>query len=341
MKRKVTILSVILLVLGFSLSYGQVFTEDFEDSDVSEWEQYRIDEEMIQAVDMASVPQVLLEGGEKVGYIQDIDGSYSGAAILLTGDVTDADYTVEANFYVYDDAPPPFSAYTGVVAYGDSSQGYYVKLVADFDGSDRLRLFNNQFDPSTFTYTMDYSIPAADFDQSEGWHYMKIEVSTDWSDNSVSYHCYYDENDLGSFVDDAAGHTYQGMPGVYAFQQDEDGLPGYFDNFRVVANDGTSIDEAVINQPLTMTLNQNYPNPFNPSTTLSFDITEGGEAGLKIYNIKGGLVRTLAQGYIQPGSYRLTWDGADQQGQVVAAGNYIVVLTKGNEQLSRSMLLIK
>ena len=68
---------------------------------------------------------------------------------------------------------------------------------------------------------------------------------------------------------------------------------------------------------------------------------EGGEANLKIFNIKGGLVRTLAQGYIQPGSYQLVWDGADRQGQTVAAGTYILVLSRGGEQLSRSMLLIK
>ena len=68
---------------------------------------------------------------------------------------------------------------------------------------------------------------------------------------------------------------------------------------------------------------------------------EGGEASLEIFNIRGEIVTTLAQGNIQPGSYRVTWDGRDSQGQIVATGNYIAVLSKGNEQVSRNMLMLK
>ena len=90
-----------------------------------------------------------------------------------------------------------------------------------------------------------------------------------------------------------------------------------------------------------MTISQNFPNPFNPSTTISFEMHEAGEASLDIFNIRGELVTTLAQGRIQPGSYQLTWNGRDNQGQLVATGNYIAVLTKGSEQVSRNMLMLK
>ncbi|MBT3630218.1 MAG: hypothetical protein HOD43_01620, partial [Candidatus Marinimicrobia bacterium] len=73
MQRKATIFTLILMALSFSLAFGQAYTEDFEDSDISEWQQYRIDEEMIQAVDMTSAPAVLIGGGDKAGYIQDLD----------------------------------------------------------------------------------------------------------------------------------------------------------------------------------------------------------------------------------------------------------------------------
>ena len=90
-----------------------------------------------------------------------------------------------------------------------------------------------------------------------------------------------------------------------------------------------------------MTMHQNFPNPFNPSTTISFEMHAAGQANLKIYNIKGEAITTLAQGEIAPGSYQITWDGRDDQGRLVATGNYIAVLSKGNEQVSRNMLMLK
>ncbi len=321
-------------------------SEDFEDGDISEWQQYRIDEEMIQAIDMTSAPAILIGGGDKVGYIQDLDYSYSGAAILLTGETIFADYTVEADVYVYENASS--SAYTGIVAYADSSHqgphshGYYVKLAADFDGDNRFRLYNNQLNFSTFQYSFHNSISADGVDKTEGWHHMKVIVSTNSADNTVSYQCFYDEIDLGTYVDDSDLHTYWGQPGLYAFQQNGvDGLAGYFDNYIVVANDGTSVDNQFESRPVSMTMHQNFPNPFNPSTTISFEMHAAGEASLMIYNIKGETVTTLAQGNIQPGSYHVTWDGRDDKGQIVATGNYIAVLSKGDEQVSRNMLMLK
>ncbi|MEA3287784.1 MAG: FlgD immunoglobulin-like domain containing protein [Candidatus Marinimicrobia bacterium] len=345
MKRNVTLWIIVISLMTIGLSFGQVFTEDFEDADVSDWQQYRLNEEMIQAVDMSTAPLELLEGGSKIGYIQDIDVSYNGVAILLTGEVMDANYTVEADVYVYENAT--MSAYTGLVAYADSarqgpfSHGYYVKLVADFDGSNRFRLYNNQLDMSTFGYTFHHSINADIVDKTEGWHHMQIDVATNSADSSVSYHCVYDEVDLGTFVDDTDRHTYAGHPGVFSFQQNGvDGLAGYFDNFVVTPAGGAALDETA-NRPVSMTLDQNYPNPFNPTTTISFDISEGGQATLQVINLKGELVQTLANGYIQSGNYQLIWDGTDSQGQSVVAGAYVVVLSRGSEQLSRSMLMIK
>jgi len=345
MQKRVTLFTLILMVLTLGLAYGQTYNEDFEDGDVNEWQQYRLDEEMIQAVDMTSAPAVLVGGGDKVGYIQDADYSYSGAAILLTGDPIDMNYTVEADVYVYENAA--VSAYTGIVAYADSSHqgphsyGYYVKLAADFDGDNRFRLYNNQLNFSTFQYSFHESISAENVDKTQGWHHMKVVVTTN-ADNSVSYQCFYDEIDLGTYVDNSDLHTTSGQPGLYAFQQNGvDGLAGYFDNYVVTPNGSTSIDETTEVLPTSMVMHQNFPNPFNPSTTISFDIQQAGEARLTIVNVRGEVVATLAQGHIQPGSYQVTWDGKNSQGQTMAAGNYIAILTKGNEQVSRNMLMLK
>lgn len=347
MKARMKSMTGIILILVAGVAFGQSYSEDFEDGNISEWQQYRANEEMIQAIDVGDGPaEVLSTAGAKIGYIQDADISYNGAAILLIGAPEDKDYIVEADVYVYENHPSG-SAYTGIVAYADSNKGYYVKLVADFDGSDRFRLYNNQLNPSTFTYSFHHSIPTTGIDKTEGWHRMKIHASTNPNDSTMSYHCWYDDVDLGTYIDDtytdtSFSHqtTTSGQAGVYAFQMDTDGIAGYFDNFSVTPADWVGINEHK-SLPVSMTLNQNYPNPFNPSTSISFDIQEGGNAALRVYNVKGEIVRTLASGYIQPGSYELSWDGKNAQGQKVAAGAYLLVLSKGSEQLSRSMLMVK
>jgi hypothetical protein len=331
MTRKTT--TGLCLILTASLAFSQSYSEDFEDGDVSEWGRFWVGEDTIQVVDMSEAPAVLSNGGLKVGYIRDENSSYTGYAQSLVGVVTDKNYIVEADVYVYNYGAASEYKYTGIVAYADSAANYYIKLVADFDADNRLRIYNNHVfagDP------WGYSIDATSLDKTEGWHHMKIQATTNEEDSTVSYRCWYDEIDLGTFVDTSKYRTSSGRAGVFAGAN----VDGYFDNFVVMPNDGTSIDK-YSSRPVTISLSQNFPNPFNPSTTISFDIHEEGLATLSIFNIKGEAVKTLATGYIQPGAYELTWDGTDASGQKVAAGSYLVVLSKGNEQISKNMLLVK
>ena len=92
---------------------------------------------------------------------------------------------------------------------------------------------------------------------------------------------------------------------------------------------------------LTTNLKANYPNPFNPTTTIAFDLAEGGAVNLRIYNLKGQLVKTLFSGDKQAGRHNIVWDGRDQHNRPVASGVYLYRLdTKGYSQ-SRKMLMMK
>ncbi len=332
-------MTLVLLVL-VSLAWTQtVYTETFEDQDVSEWQLYRAGEEDIQVVAMNDGPAVLQEGEDYIGMIGDLDVTYSGAAINLVGDPTDANYSVEGWFWVYNNHPQG-SAYTGLVAYADSTTGYYVKLVADFDADNRFRLYNNQLDFSTFQYTFHYAIDASNVDQTEGWHYMKVEVTTQ-SDDNVEYHCYYDEIDLGAYVDDAEGHNTAGQAGLYAFQMDGvDGLTGYFDNI-VVTPTVVAVEDAGVSAPAAFSLEPNYPNPFNPSTTIRFTVTETAPLLLNVVDLQGRILRSLANGVYTPQQVQMNWDGRDDQGQSLPAGVYLLRLSSGSQQLSRKMMLLK
>ncbi|PKN74683.1 MAG: hypothetical protein CVU49_07505 [Candidatus Cloacimonetes bacterium HGW-Cloacimonetes-2] len=88
-------------------------------------------------------------------------------------------------------------------------------------------------------------------------------------------------------------------------------------------------------------LNQNYPNPFNPSTTISYSLPEAGQVRLEIYNLRGQLVKVLANGEEAAGDHRKVWNGTDANGNAVSSGVYFYRLTSPGRTISKRMLLMK
>ncbi len=87
----------------------------------------------------------------------------------------------------------------------------------------------------------------------------------------------------------------------------------------------------------------NYPNPFNPSTTIRFQVNRKIDeiVKVKIYNVKGQLVRVLALHIDSPGMYELVWDGRDMNKKLCATGTYFYTIDFGNAILSSKMLMLK
>ncbi|HRX77397.1 MAG TPA: FlgD immunoglobulin-like domain containing protein, partial [Candidatus Cloacimonadota bacterium] len=85
----------------------------------------------------------------------------------------------------------------------------------------------------------------------------------------------------------------------------------------------------------------NYPNPFNPNTNIVFWLKEDSPVRLKIYNIRGQLVRKLFSGDMQKGIKSLSFDGRDDAGNALASGTYIYHLNAGSYQRTRQMTLSK
>jgi subtilisin family serine protease len=88
-------------------------------------------------------------------------------------------------------------------------------------------------------------------------------------------------------------------------------------------------------------LDQNYPNPFNPTTWIPFYLPQDGMASVKVYNVKGELVKVLRDRYYGQGAHSVQWDGTDSRGQKVASGLYFCVLRQGGDKQTRKMVLIK
>jgi hypothetical protein len=347
MIKSFTILSTLVLMLFFTgVVSAQLFTDDFESGTASPgWEHYFEAEELVEAVPMANAPVPLANGGDYVGFLQDIDGSYTGAALSVAGETTWQNYSVEGDVYCYVNHPGG-SAYTGLAFYCDSTIGTYIKLVADFDADQRFRLYNNRLDPVTFQYSFHHAFSASDVPGGiptvDGWHYMKIEIKTLNAD-TTAFWCYFDNQLLLGcpIYDTSDDRMASGQIGVFSFSQGTGtGLEGYFDNIDVNSL-VTAVDDNSTNLPEGFYLEQNYPNPFNPETRITYQLTSSGYTSLSIYDLLGREIKTLVNKDQSAGSYTVTWNGTDELGNKVPSGAYLYTLRTGIFVESKKMILMK
>jgi hypothetical protein len=89
-------------------------------------------------------------------------------------------------------------------------------------------------------------------------------------------------------------------------------------------------------------LRGNYPNPFNPETKISFDMLRNDHVSLRIYNVRGQLVRTMIDNeFLERGSHFAVWKGTDNNNKAVGSGVYFYQLQGENSNQVRKMLLLK
>jgi len=86
---------------------------------------------------------------------------------------------------------------------------------------------------------------------------------------------------------------------------------------------------------------KNYPNPFNPMTTIEWSIPRAGDLSIKIFNVKGELVRTLHDGFSAVQSGVMEWNGTNDSGRDVASGVYFYEVRSGDNVSVNKMALVK
>jgi hypothetical protein len=78
------------------------------------------------------------------------------------------------------------------------------------------------------------------------------------------------------------------------------------------------------------------PNPFSSATDVEYRLERRGFVALRVYDLRGRLVRTLVNRELDGGSYRAIWDGRDDQGRSTVGGMYFLRLTaSGEEKVAR------
>ncbi|MEJ2720182.1 MAG: choice-of-anchor Q domain-containing protein [bacterium] len=84
-----------------------------------------------------------------------------------------------------------------------------------------------------------------------------------------------------------------------------------------------------------------FPNPFNPTVTVRFEIDRRREVRVRVFDVKGQLIRTIAEGPLGAGVHRVTWDSTDDGGGRAASGVYFIEVQSGSWRDSRKVILIK
>jgi uncharacterized membrane protein len=125
--------------------------------------------------------------------------------------------------------------------------------------------------------------------------------------------------------------------GTYTFTANLGNYPSFIgatDNFTFektgVAADGvnnwdasewtiTSDEMAAVEMPSAYQIAEIAPNPFNPTTTITLALPAASELNLRVVNVLGQQVATLADGKISAGNHSFVFDGAN-----LASGVYFV-----------------
>jgi hypothetical protein len=114
-------------------------------------------------------------------------------------------------------------------------------------------------------------------------------------------------------------------------------------HFKVTQSSVAEIENIT---PYDFWLGQNYPNPFNPETRLDFRLPhykgqERLKVTLRVYDIRGRMIRTLVDEKKPGGTYQVIWDGKDENGNEVASGVYFYKLEADDFTQAKKMVLIK
>jgi parallel beta-helix repeat protein len=88
--------------------------------------------------------------------------------------------------------------------------------------------------------------------------------------------------------------------------------------------------------PEIFSLGQCSPNPFNPTTSISYGLPVAVRISLKVFDVSGRLVATLADGWQDAGMHQVTFDGSK-----LASGLYFVQMRAADFNSVNKMMLIK
>jgi hypothetical protein len=119
-------------------------------------------------------------------------------------------------------------------------------------------------------------------------------------------------------------------PGTYYYQLEDVSLDG-----------GTQRHGPVVVSVAATGLVASVENPATGAALIRFTLPSAGRADVAVYDARGSLVRTLAQGQHAAGGHAIQWDGADHSGSAVAQGFYLIRIQTDEAALSLPLVLTR
>ncbi|KAA3619473.1 MAG: T9SS C-terminal target domain-containing protein [Calditrichaeota bacterium] len=110
-------------------------------------------------------------------------------------------------------------------------------------------------------------------------------------------------------------------------------LPGY--SLKQRAPDYDELGSKNIESPAGFAL-RNYPNPFNPETIISFNSPSKSHVKLKLFDLRGRLLRILVDESLQEGNHEISFDARN-----LASGTYVYTLEANGHKESARMTILK
>ncbi|MEW5798169.1 MAG: family 10 glycosylhydrolase [Bacteroidota bacterium] len=181
--------------------------------------------------------------------------------------------------------------------------------------------------------TLQWQKPAKALDNDTAQYFVLYRVQSPDTINTdkVKQILFITKNDTTRFVDNGVvnGQTY-----TYAVTS-FDKLDNESSTYASLNLTITGVEDAIAS-PQVFSLSQNYPNPFNPTTTFNFTLPSTNHTTLKVYDLLGREVATIADEILNAGLHTYQFSGAN-----LASGVYIYRLASGSFIETKKMILQK
>ncbi|MEZ4388414.1 MAG: C25 family cysteine peptidase [Candidatus Krumholzibacteriia bacterium] len=92
---------------------------------------------------------------------------------------------------------------------------------------------------------------------------------------------------------------------------------------------------------LRFALRAPVPNPLRGEASIAFALPRAGQVRLRVFDVRGRLVRTLLDGAADGGEGMVVWRGRDDRGRDLADGVYFCRLEHGGRTLTQKLLLVR
>jgi hypothetical protein len=108
------------------------------------------------------------------------------------------------------------------------------------------------------------------------------------------------------------------------------------DDDDICAASEAGVDGDAAGRKLMMTVR---PNPVLDGARVSFNVPVSGRASIKVYNVQGELVKSLAEGRMEAGNHRIEWNGTNSRGDRITSGIYFMKLEDGRDSVVKKVVV--